>query len=282
MREHISLIVATLGRTAELRTLLTSLQSQTSKDFEVIIVDQNDDNRVNLVIEAQTQRLMVRHLRSERGLSRARNVGLRQAKGEIVGFPDDDCWYPPGLLAKLIDMFRARPSLAVAVGRCVDRNGVSVAGDREKSGRVGRFGVWATGTVSPAIFVRRSALEKVGGFDEGLGVGAASPYQSGEESDLLVRILSTGGDIARDCTIEINHQGYATEFGAATRRRARAYGCGLGHVLRRRGYPAWFAFYMASRSLGGSALCLAKLNVPKAGYYWNSFVGRMSGWLGSE
>jgi glycosyltransferase involved in cell wall biosynthesis len=282
MSVTVSLVVATLGRTQEVTRLLESLRAQTYKEFELIIVDQNSDDRIARTIDSSGSGLHVEHVRSERGLSRARNIGLRHGKGLILGFPDDDCWYPADLLAKVVRAFNSRSSLAALVGRCVDRNRVPAAGDRERSGRIGRFGVWASGTVSPAIFVRRAALEKAGGFNETLGVGAASPYQSGEESDLLVRILATGGEIERDCDAEIIHEGYATEFGAATRQRARAYGRGLGYVLRRNGYPSWFAFYMAVRSLAGSVLSLTKLNIPKAGYYWNSFIGRMSGWLGSE
>ena len=45
-----SLIVATLGRTAELRRLLESLAVQTHQDFEVIVVDQNTDDRVSQIL----------------------------------------------------------------------------------------------------------------------------------------------------------------------------------------------------------------------------------------
>ena len=40
---------------------------------------------------------------SARGLSRARNAGLRMIAGDIVSFPDDDCWYPPDLLQRVAD-----------------------------------------------------------------------------------------------------------------------------------------------------------------------------------
>lgn len=42
----ISLVVATLGRTAELQKLFQSLNGQSRSDFEVILVDQNADNRL--------------------------------------------------------------------------------------------------------------------------------------------------------------------------------------------------------------------------------------------
>src|ERR1039457_7675625 len=100
----ISLIVATVNRVNELERLLDSLDSQTYKDFEIIVVDQNPDDRLVSIFQRH-QSLSIHHLRSARGLSRARNVGLPDAKGEIIGFPDDDCWYPQQLLAHIKQAF---------------------------------------------------------------------------------------------------------------------------------------------------------------------------------
>jgi hypothetical protein len=47
-------------------------------------------------------------------LSAARNLLLRQARvplDGIVAFPDDDCWYPPGFLAEVVELFRREPML---------------------------------------------------------------------------------------------------------------------------------------------------------------------------
>ena len=47
-----SLIVATFGRTEEMRNLLLSLASQTEPDFEVVVVDQNSDERLVPILAA--------------------------------------------------------------------------------------------------------------------------------------------------------------------------------------------------------------------------------------
>ena len=54
------------------------------------------------------------------GLSRARNVGLKAVTGEIIAFPDDDCWYPDGLLQKVVAEFRDQTSLDGLTGRSED------------------------------------------------------------------------------------------------------------------------------------------------------------------
>src|ERR1035438_4187408 len=94
-----SLIVATLGRTRELENLFESLASQAYPNLECIIVDQNPDRRVKEIVDLWKDVLKLRVIDSALGLSRARNVGLTAATGDILAFPDDDCWYSQSLLA---------------------------------------------------------------------------------------------------------------------------------------------------------------------------------------
>ena len=98
----ISLVVATYGRGKELQPLMTSLAMQTDRRFEVIVVDQNADDRIDSVLEvARGSGLTVHHLHLDTpGLSSARNLGTALARGCIVAYPDDDCWYEPLTLAR--------------------------------------------------------------------------------------------------------------------------------------------------------------------------------------
>src|SRR5271166_4064415 len=105
----ISLVVVTLNRVSELERLFASLDKQSYKDFEVILVDQNPD-------------LDIRHLRSGRGLSRGRNVGLPFAKGDIICFPDDDCWYPEDLLETVKEWFDSHPEFGALLALMRDEN----------------------------------------------------------------------------------------------------------------------------------------------------------------
>ena len=90
------LVVATVGRTDELGRLLDSLAAQDYERLRVVVVDQNDDERLAPILAGRA--LQLEHVRSVRGLSRARNAGLRLIEGDVVAFPDDDCTYPHGLL----------------------------------------------------------------------------------------------------------------------------------------------------------------------------------------
>jgi glycosyltransferase involved in cell wall biosynthesis len=88
-----SLIVPTLGRTEEAEKLFASLVEQKRSDLELIVVDQNDDDRLLPVLKDLPQNFSVIHLKQqEKNVSLARNKGMDAATGEILAFPDDDCW----------------------------------------------------------------------------------------------------------------------------------------------------------------------------------------------
>ncbi|HZH46110.1 MAG TPA: glycosyltransferase, partial [Roseococcus sp.] len=80
----ISLVVATMGRVAELRALLDSLLGAQGASFEVLLVDQNADARLDPVVAGYAPRLPLRHLRmTVPHANAARNFGLRHARGAL-------------------------------------------------------------------------------------------------------------------------------------------------------------------------------------------------------
>ena len=115
--------MATLGRTLEIERFVASLDTQTHYDFELIVVDQNPDDRILPFLQPYRTRFPILHLHSEKGTSRARNVGLEHVKGDVVGFPDDDCWYPPDLLERVSEYLREHPDLDGITGRVTDWEG---------------------------------------------------------------------------------------------------------------------------------------------------------------
>ncbi len=84
----ISLILATVSRVQEVDNLIESLCSQSSKEFELIVVDQNLDDRLCMLLrQAQTAGLHVRHVRTATvGLAHARNLGLTHSRHEVILF----------------------------------------------------------------------------------------------------------------------------------------------------------------------------------------------------
>jgi glycosyltransferase involved in cell wall biosynthesis len=272
----VSLIVATLNRTTELDRLLRSLDEQSYRDFEVIIVDQNPDDRLVPVL-AKYQGLTIRHLRSGRGLSRARNVGLPHANGDIIGFPDDDCWYPEHLLATVTAWFDSHPEFGALFTILRDAENRPV-GPKWPPGsrRCNKIDVWRCG-ISPDAFLRRQVTEAIGPFNEKIGIGAATPYQSGEDLDYFLRPLAAGFQMWFEDGIAVHHP----SFHSLERLQERSYTYALGgaYVLRIHGFSWWYFLGLVLRSLGGAAVSLAKGDVRLAHCYWSRAAGQVRGFF---
>ena len=273
-----SLLMATLGRHIEVERLFGTLVDQTYKDFELIVIDQNDDDRVRKLVDAYSDRLEIVYLRSEKGLSRARNVGLRHIRGDIVCFPDDDCWYRPDTLEYVAARFAADAELSGLTGCSVDDSGVPSQGRWATEPLVvDRYNVWTCAT-SYTIFLRTAAVRAAGPFDERLGVGSGSRWGAGEEVNYLLGVLDAQLRVCYDPALRISHPEPLLVLDEKAFSRVRLYNRGFGRVLGLNRYPAYFVLYLIARSVGGCMLSLAKFNFKRARYYWIAGSQRFLGW----
>ncbi len=273
-----SLVLATRGRVHELQRFLKALERQSYRDFELVVVDQNPDDRLVQILTRAGTRFPIIHLRSEPGLSRARNLGLQIAHGDIVVFPDDDCWYPPDLLERVHDSLTCRSDAHGLTGRCVDSSG------RNSHGRWDTTAGWITPfnlfkrCNSNTIFLRHLVTERVGNFDEQLGVGAQTPWGAGEDTDYIRRALTAGLIVFYSPDIQVYHENPSLSPDRTQLARRLAYSRGFGRVLRKHHYPFWFVAYQLSRPLGGMLLALIRGRLVQVRYHAMTSVGRFRGW----
>ena len=280
-----SLIIATLNRTGEVDYLLKTLDRQTYRNFELIVVDQNSDDRLVSLITPYQSSFPILHLRSAKGLSRARNVALTHVSGDIVVFPDDDCAYCPDLLDRVARFFTNQTEWNGLVGRAVSQEGDDSSGKWDhEAGKITQFNVWRRGT-SYTIFLRRSTVSAVGLFDESLGVGAKTPWGSAEDIDYLLRSLISG--LYYDPTVTVTHPIRVTSVVVETNEikppsfsKTYSYAMGRGRVLRKHNAPLWFVIYNWTRPLAGVTLSLLRGRSQEARSHWATFQGRVQGWLG--
>lgn len=259
MTPHFSLIVSTLGRTTQMERLLTSLAAQDFKSFEVIVVDQNDDTRLAPIVAAYRDAMPIVHTRSGRGVSHGRNVGLAVARGALVAFPDDDCWYPAGLMSRIEAYFTTNDDIDLVSGRTVDASlAESLGVYLTQSQRIDRRNIWRIGNSNTIFVRRREGLH----FNESLGVGSKTKFQSGEETDFLLRLLDAGARLEYDPSLLVHHDQIDLRGDQEGVRRARAYAPGQGRVLRLHQYgfeqALWFALRPAARA------CIATLRGDRA------------------
>lgn len=174
---RVSVVIANHNYGRFLGDAIASALNQTSPAFEVIVVDDGSTDESHEVVHSFGSRIRV--VRQEnRGVSAARNRGIGESRGELVAFLDADDWWLPEKLARQVEGFRRENVGMVYTGlRYVDVCGNVLS--TTTSGRSGRVledlallrapGVPASGS-SPVV--RRSVLEKVGGFDEALSTSA--------------------------------------------------------------------------------------------------------------
>ena len=117
----VSLILATLGRDTEVKDFFNSLLNQTYKNFELIIIDQNQDGKIDASVAAINGLIEVNHIKVNfTGNARARDYGIAFAQGKIVAFPDDDCTYDKDVLEKVVAEFTERKKLSILVAGSYD------------------------------------------------------------------------------------------------------------------------------------------------------------------
>jgi glycosyltransferase involved in cell wall biosynthesis len=272
------LVTATVDRTEPLEALLASLERQTHTAFRLVVVDQNADDRVPALLHTHP-RLDVFHLRSPRGLSRARNAALSHLDADLVAFPDDDCLYAPDLLERVADRFATGMRLDGLTGRAVDPDGSADPSWRGDGAVLDASNLWNR-VISFTIFLRHAVVARVGPFDERLGLGSGTPWSSGEELDYVVRAIRSGARVVYDPAVTVSH---ARKRYAPSELRAigRRDGASVGWILRRHGYGARTTARMFLRPVGGIGASLVRGDLTRASFHAATLRGRLRGYVGA-
>lgn len=113
-----SIIIPTRNRVDCLRRLLYSILEQTILPYEVIVVDDSDNLETkNLVKQLSSlffeKGINLRHImpkENPRSISRARNLGAKEAEGDIVIFLDDDVIIERNYLKEILQVFKEKPN----------------------------------------------------------------------------------------------------------------------------------------------------------------------------
>lgn len=193
-----TVVVCTRDRPRQLARTLGALREQSWRGFGVTVVDQSDVPLDQPEAGASPPVKVIPDRGS--GLSRAGNIGWRDAATEWVVFLDDDCVPERDWAARMRAALAAHPQAAVVSGAVLEdadapvgdylRVSVfEVAGEALRSGRWTR--PWHIG-LGACLAVRRAALERLGGFDERLGPGCPD-FPGAGDMDFNYRFLRSGG-----------------------------------------------------------------------------------------
>ncbi len=199
----VSVVMPAFGVGAFIPQALASVALQTYANWEVIVVDDKgpDDGMVASVRrfaeQHPTHRVELVLHDSNRGVSAARNTGIAASRGELIAFLDpDDLWFSDHL-AQAHQQFIRRPEIDVSSGPVEvfkdgpDQANVRIAGHEAWRPRFFPATLALHNFIQPsATVVRKSALDRVGGFDTDPGL------QHIEDYDLWIRLIESGGRFA--------------------------------------------------------------------------------------
>ena len=206
----ISLIVATLNRINELGRFIRSLAPPANCLIDLILVDQNNDERINTLLASLSLpvSVSVQHLRfSQHNQSLARNYGLTHARHNVIAFPDDDCWYEPDTLTQVIALFQAQPQTAVIVGHWIERT--DTVPDHTTPITIQAILNFRSVPTSAIIqFFKRTALPHKDPFDARFGAYKehGGYFGCGEETDLIMTVGMQGNSILFAPQVRIHHR----------------------------------------------------------------------------
>jgi glycosyltransferase involved in cell wall biosynthesis len=223
----VSVIVPTCRRPDDVARCVDSILATTYSRLEVIVVDNapSDPRTAALIADRYAGDDRVRYLREPTpGASRARNLGVRHAQGEIVAFADDDVVVDRHWVAALAAALHAHPEahcvtglvLPVALDNAVQwgfeqYGGFNRGYEPRMFDLVGRRGdtrlypytAGSFGGLGNAAF-RRSALRQPDAFDETLGPGG--PAFGAEDLDAFVTLLRGGGRLLYEPAALVRHR----------------------------------------------------------------------------
>jgi glycosyltransferase involved in cell wall biosynthesis len=280
----IDLVVPTIGRTVELERFLQSVAAQTWRGrTRVILVDQNTDDRLAPILDAYGDRLTLLRVRSEPGTSHACNVGFRHCTAEIVGRADDDCWYPPSVLEQIAAAFAGHPEWDALSGMSCDESGrpTQLPWDRT-AGVVTRRNIFRR-AIAFMLFMRSSLIDSLGDWDETFGPRPGPDGTTGgasEESEYLLRAIATGFTVGYEPAIQIYHDDFTPSVrDRRAMRKAYTYGVDHSRLLKRYGFPLWYAAWRAALLVAVSGVFLARGAPGRARFYAAMARGRLRGML---
>ena len=195
-------IIPTHGRPGHLSRALESVLQQSHLPAEIIVVDDLDDGPTAAVVQVSALRTeipMRRVLNRENsGASGSRNAGVAASRAEFVAFLDDDDAWRPQYLARAMAELEHSGADAVISGLCrIKYDGsiqpIVIPHRAEIAGRMFDKNFGMTGS---NLIIRRTAFERVGGFDPALPVF--------NDWDFLIRMVAAGVEygVVPELTVE--------------------------------------------------------------------------------
>ncbi len=210
LRVAVSVVVPTRARPELLRATIERLLACEPRPGEIIVVDQSPERSRDALSPFLAD---IVHLPTTTvGVSRARNIGIRAARHDVIALTDDDCLVPPDWPACVATVVRDHPTVGVFFGRVVavphDPARGFVPAYHIANPFIARRVADKTRVegLSANMAFPRATWGALHGFDELLGVGGL--LQSSAETDFALRALQQGIAVMDEPSMTLLHDGF--------------------------------------------------------------------------
>lgn len=211
----ISALVCSRNRGAAVVDTIASILSNTHPDFELIFIDQSTNDDSEIAARAYLSDPRLKYVRSSaKGKGHALNLGLTETSGPIIAITDDDCTVPSNWLEMFEAIFARRDNVAVAYCNVAEGAHDTTAGFIPAyvaaSDKILRTVIDLCGSrsIGAGTAVRRSMIEKLGGFDFLLGPGERFP--GADDFDIKYRAVLAGYEVYDSAAFAVVHFGFRT------------------------------------------------------------------------
>lgn len=174
----VSVIIPAYKTASFIDETLHSVFSQTFRNFEVIVINDGAPDTAELEVALQPYMSRIRYIKQEnRGLSGARNAGIRLARGELLAFVDSDDLWMPDYLSAHVQFLDSHPDVCASISDAVlfgSDEDIVWKMLKEGTGPVLGFVDMLKrkgGQLPSAMVVRRQRVLEVGLFDEQTRIG---------------------------------------------------------------------------------------------------------------
>jgi glycosyltransferase involved in cell wall biosynthesis len=172
----ISVIIPVYNRISSLKRAIESVLCQNEKNYEILIVDDGSTLNIEKAIYLYLKNPKIKYFKIYRnkGVSFARNTGIKESKGNFIALLDsDDLWLPFKLKVQLEEMEKQRESYIIFTDEFWLKNGIFLNKPSNKLKLDGEIyiNILDKCRVSPStVLINKRVFEKIGFFNEHLRV----------------------------------------------------------------------------------------------------------------
>ncbi len=186
-----SVIVAAYNAERHIEACIASLLAQTMESFEIIIVDDGStDQTVNKIKRYQSNRIKLIELPENKGVSFARNTGVREASAEYIAILDADDIAMPERLQVQTDYLDSHPEIGLAGSDFNLQNKTEIITIKNPISHqaIQKKMSWRCPIANTTIMVRKAVFLKTGGYPLN--------YNHGEDYRFFAKLINQGYQVA--------------------------------------------------------------------------------------